>query len=84
MVIHDVGGSRVVQQVRQQRLANFDRLPSQIFAVELEQVEDTMHGGRQRIVTADQVNTASPLASQTIASPSIGTTGLANRQSPPR
>jgi len=49
-----------VQQVRQERLADFEPLPAQVLAVELDQVESAMHGIRDGALTADQVENCEP------------------------
>lgn len=48
------------QQGSQPLFARLNRLPPQIFAVELEQIEGTMHGGRRRPMTADEVEHREP------------------------
>ena len=47
-------------QLGEQPLALLDRLPPQILAVELEQVECTMHGSSESAVAADQFKNRKP------------------------
>jgi hypothetical protein len=59
------------QKRLQGALAGFNRLATQILAIELEQVEGAKDRPMAGPVPADQSNTARPLWSVTIASPSM-------------
>ena len=54
LVRHDVG-MRTAHQIGQGSLAPFDRVTSQVLAVELEQVEGDVQRGRLGTVAADEV-----------------------------
>ena len=70
-VKHDPS-TRPAQHLRQRTLARFDRSVAQVLAVELKQVEGAQQGSRLSVrLRRSRSNTASPLWSQAMASPSI-------------